>query len=149
MAFTHSDLYAEVKELVRVEVAAGRIVKAAWIVPLMAKKHPAPRTWRGDHADAWRVSYREHVKDLARLCVREFKQKEEELDPQQPSLPGFKRLQRSYQIDRNGEPMVVPLIQMNDDEIEEKATELDRLAAGNTAHAAELRRYLRDRKAAA
>ena len=147
-SFTHSDLYTEVKDLIRPQIEGEQIVNAAWVVPLMEAKHPMPRTWRGVHADARRIGYREHIRDLARAIVREFKKKETDPDRDTPLLPGFKFVQRSYQIDRDAEPTCVPVDQMTDQEIEEKADELDRMADGCRAHAAELRRYLAIRRAA-
>jgi hypothetical protein len=149
MPLTHSDLYAEIRDLVRLKIDAEQIIGAAWVVPLMAQKHPMPRTWHGPDADAYRICFREHVKDMAREVVREFKKTEEEIDPRQSVLPGFKRVQRSYQIERNGEPMLVPLLKMSDIEVERKITELRKIGTGNFAHADELERYLRDRLAAA
>jgi hypothetical protein len=146
-SFTHSDLYSEVKDLIRPEVESERIVDADWVIPVMEKKHPMPRTWRGVHAEARRIAYREHIRDLARGIVREFKKKETNPDRDTPLLPGFKFVQRSYQIDRSDKPMVIPIDQMTDQEIQEKADELDRMADGCRAHAAELRRYLGIRQA--
>jgi len=47
--FTHSDLYTEVKDLIRPEIESEHVVNAAWVIPLMEAKHPMPRTW------AWRA----------------------------------------------------------------------------------------------
>jgi hypothetical protein len=147
MPLTHSDLYAEVRDLVRSKIDGEQIIGAAWVVPLMTQKHPMPTTWRGPDADAYRICFREHVKDMAREVVREFKKTEEEIDPRQGVLTGFKRVQRSYQIERNGEPMLVPVGKMSDVEVERKIEELRKIGAGNLAHADELERYLRDRRA--
>jgi hypothetical protein len=149
MPLTHSDLYAEVRDFVREKINSEEVIGAAWVVPLMTEKHPMPSTWRGPDADAYRICFREHIKDMAREVVREFKKSEEDLDPRQRVLPGFKRVQRSYQIDRNGEPMLVPVAQMSDQEVEQKIGELRKIGAGNLAHADELERYLRDRRAVA
>ena len=74
-SFTHSDLYTEVKDLIRPQIESEHVVNAAWVIPLMETKHPMPRTWRGVHAHARRIAYREHIRDLARAIVREFKKK--------------------------------------------------------------------------
>lgn len=149
MPLTHADLYAEIREIVGEEIKQEHTTNAAWIVPLMIKKHPMPKTWRGPDADAYRICFREHVKAIARECVREFKKIEEKNDPRQRVLPGFKRVQRSYQIERNGEPTLVPLMKMTDDEVEAKISELRRIGKGNYDHADELARYLRERQATA
>lgn len=145
--FTHSDLYSEVKDLIRPQIENEEIVNAAWVIPLMEKKHPMPRTWRGRHADARRIAYREHVRDLARRIVREFKKTETDIESSLV-LPGFKFVQRSYQIDRDNEPTVVPINQMTDREIEEKRDEHYRMSDGHRSHGDELDRYLAIRRAA-
>jgi hypothetical protein len=149
MPMTHSDLLSEIRELVRPKIEGEQIIDAAWVVPLMVQKHPMPEGWSGPDAEAYRICFREHIKDMAREVVREFKKTEEEFNPRQHLLPGFKRVQRSYQIERNGEPMLVPVGKMTDDEVKGKIDELRKIGRGNLAHANELARYLRDRRAAA
>jgi hypothetical protein len=41
---THAELYDEIRELVREKNRNGETIHAAWVVPILEKHYPMPRT---------------------------------------------------------------------------------------------------------
>lgn len=103
----------------------------------------------GEDKDFYLLCAWGHVRVVVRQVLRRYKgEPEVELD-QQIVMPGFKRLQRGYLVERGKESMLVPTDQLKNEELDAKAKEYDQMAEGCRLHALELRRYMMQRRSAA
>jgi hypothetical protein len=138
-----ADLIDEIQTIVEVGISANRPTPASWLTNEVVASHP---DIKGRDTDWYVLCAYEHVRDTVRQVLRQYKGEEPE-SPPQLLLPGFKRLQRAYLVERDGEQSVVPINQLSDREILAKIREYERMAIGCTEHAEELRRYREQRAA--
>ena len=139
MAYSRNDLRNEINQIVEAALANNQPVIVAWLVQSVLAAHPEPGL--SEFSAFARFVF---VNDEADRCVRRFKEPEPgELD--EMTLPGFKRLQKAYRIERDGDSMIVPIEAMTDAELEARAAEHDAMARGHRRHANEIRRYLKAR----
>lgn len=102
---------------------------------------------------------RNAVRALVRTCMNHRVGNDDEGKPrEQYLLPGYKHARFYYIVSRevvldDGKKVMadvgVPITDMTDAEIEARADLHDQFAATNSAHGADLRRFLRERRAAA
>jgi len=78
------------------------------------------------------------IGDIVGRIVRKVKQSEDEEPDPQLVLPGYKRLQQRYAVERDGEPCLVRLEMMTRPEVRAKALTLRGFAQGALEHADEL-----------
>jgi hypothetical protein len=100
----------------------------------------------GPDADFYRICTCKIVYDVAKSCIAKYNSKD--LPTRQLALPGFEYLQVAYPVKRNGVKLLVPVNQMTDDELEERANEYDAMSRGCRDHAREIRGYVSKRNAA-
>jgi hypothetical protein len=123
-------------------IARGDVVTKAWAIAAIIQKHPRPA---GADADYWTAVEQIAVDAMVRNALRLRRQAEEKATPDQPTLPGFERLQRSYSVVRDGEQCLVPIDQLTAEEGRSKVAYLRALAEANVKHARELENYLKAR----
>lgn len=144
MAYSGSDLLAEIRRCIDTKIEAGQPVPAGWVATEVAAAHA---NIIGPDAEFHFYCTRNHVRDQVTKALKHYKcELTKEADPQLV-LPGYERLQRAYSILRDGEDVIVPIDALTDEKVELKAAELEAMAAGALKHADELRRYRRKRKA--
>lgn len=144
--YSEKDLFTEVCAVIDRTLAGGTPAVAAWITQQVLLEHPG---LEGDDRDFYDCCAKGHVRNEVRRALRRFTPQESaDVDPQLV-LPGFKRLQKAYLVERQGEHQVVPTESLSDAEIEAKAVEHERMSEGNLLHADELRRYAKTRRGAA
>lgn len=97
----------------------------------------------GDDEDFFLFCADTFVRRTARDVVGKLNPKE--TSSKQFVLDGFEHLQKAYPVARDGRRLIVPLHLMTDEEIDDRAWELDAMAAGCTGHANEMREYKRRR----
>lgn len=76
------------------------------------------------------------VRDYTRRELNKFKLSED--SDAQITLPGFRKLQRRYMIDRNGEQVCVKIENMTIDECEAKIKEMQSMLSGLEKHIEEM-----------
>ncbi|HEX9606403.1 MAG TPA: hypothetical protein VF962_04160 [Gemmatimonadaceae bacterium] len=141
-----AELRREVVELIDDRVSSTGVAAKSWIVKEMVDRHDDLRG--RDRAMAKLCMYG-HIATTVRLVLQDQHRKEEAVEGErQLLLPGHKRLQLRYSVDRDGEQMIVSLEEMTVSEGRAKSKELRAMAKGNLAHADELDDYF-DRRAAA
>lgn len=143
----------EIKTVIDRTLGSGQRVRAAWIATEVCNQH---KDIDGDDKDFWQFTGVSGVHGEVRRFLSSVKSDEEDSSRQGDlpfTMPGYEYLQKMYFVSDplNSEegPVGTPLIEMNDEQIEAKAVEYEKMAAGCTNHANELRRYLKNRKAAA
>ena len=153
--FSPTDLYSEVLRTISERADAGLLTGRGWLVSAVLVKHPIKR-----HLDTDPDDFSQCCRSLAvsaavdKALARLKHQDEGGDDPDEreldlPRLPGFVHLRRVYPLKRKAEIFLVPLGQMSDGEIEDKANRYDAASTGYAEHAAELRRYKTARPRAA
>jgi hypothetical protein len=97
----------------------------------------------GDDVDFYSHCSLEHVENKVRLAFNRFKLKPEgELSPDpQMTLPGFKRVQRFYAVERESDHQIIAIEDLTRAEIVGKVEELRAMGRGCYEHADELERY--------
>jgi hypothetical protein len=139
----HADLMREAEQVIEERLAAEGVAPKSWIVKEMIDRHPGIG---GDDSDWYRICAFVAIDSVVRGVLQRHRAQEAELDiDRQEVLPGFKRLQRRYSIERDGEQTVVELERMTVIEGRAKAHELREMAKGCLAHAEELDDYFDQR----
>jgi hypothetical protein len=160
MRITASALTTEIKTLIDDGVVAGRIMPMPWMVQTILARHPVLYdpdrigTSKCD-SDFTELARREFVYAKVRAVLRLFKQ---DPDAMSPRRPGTEHLLQAYLFERmfdlvdpdaDGEAStIVPIEHATDLELLRRADEYDTMAVGCSAHARELRDYVRRRRAA-
>jgi len=139
--FSEKDLFDEVQAIVDANQCA---IKTDWLANSVMSRHS---DISGSDKDFYVLCAWAHVKTAVRAVVRRYRPEATEEPDRQIVLPGFDRLQVKYHVERNDESYLVPIDELTDQEIDAKAAEYERMAEGCRLHAAELRRYKRDRRA--
>jgi hypothetical protein len=161
MAYGPLDLTHEISSIIQTALDSGVVKPAPFIHADIMRQHVLPKFERKDRLqrDFYVYCASAYVRNEVHKVLKRFKQAEP-LDATL-TLPGFKFLQKGYLVKRQhrvrrGRKMVyviqetlVPITLLTDEEIENKAFEYETMADGCRKHAAELRRYKNERKAAA
>lgn len=149
MPYSEKDLWQEACALIDDAIAHERSPQANWIAAIIVERHPLPEGYQGEDAEFTAICRWEHVRYVVRKAAARFKASPQKERDEQLILPGWDHLQKAYYVTREGVQRLVPIDQMADTEIDQKALEYKRMGEGCNAHAGELRRYLNDRKRAA
>ena len=136
----------EIRRIVTDRLNAGEIIRAEWLTMEILSTHNAIE---GEDADFYVACAVDFIQDTAKRCIGDFSPKAQVKTSAQITMPGFDYMQRAYTVERNGEICVVPVHLLTDDEIEDRALELELMARGCIAHAKELRAFGRGRRFAA
>ncbi len=100
----------------------------------------------GNHKDFWTWCGYATVRDATRRAInkRAGDQPDAEKD-EQFILPGYEHVHRYYVVNRNGNDIGIPVHQMTDEEIEQKASLYRSMGSACFSHARELQRFQRER----
>ena len=139
-----TNLTAEIHKLIDDKIASGVVVHVDWIATEILHTYDAIE---GDDAPLYRVCTFKEVVRMAKRAIGKYDA--EDTTQEQLVLPGFKHLCRAYPIERDGENVLVPVTQCTDDELLDRADQLEEMAKGCRAHARELREFVLGRAAAA
>ncbi|RWD23054.1 hypothetical protein [Mesorhizobium sp.] len=138
-----NSVYSEVRRIIAGKIERGETVVVDWVThEIIASKAGI----EGPDVEFYRICAFTHVKDVVKRCVGRYDAKPASAD-QQLVLAGFEHLQTAYTVLRGGEVVLVPVDQLTDEEVEDRAKDLDAMALGCRAHARELRSYSRERLA--
>jgi len=133
----------EIHRLIDEKIAGGVIVNVDWIAQeILASKDKI----EGDDAAFYRVCTFREICRQAKRAIGKYAP--DDATPEQLVLPGFKHLCRAYPVTRDGDVRLVPVSLCTDDELAERARQLDEMAKGCRAHAREIREYVRARSVA-
>lgn len=142
--YSENDLLNEVRAVREARLAAHQPVPKSWLVQAVLAQHTGIE---GDDKDFYVCCAYAKVADTVRKVINQHKLNDDGAATE-PTLDGFEHVQRSYLVDRDGEPVEVPTDLLTDAELLAKADMLDKFAFANRAHAVELRRYVGTRRVA-
>lgn len=137
------DIEAECQDFVSTRKAAREPLAVPWMTHAIVALHPAPEF---PDRDWYLVTAFETIRTLLGRVTRSDKHEKTTEGDRSGFLPGFEYLQAWYDIDRDGERVVVPIEQCSRPELEAKAEEIRRMGRGCFAHALEIERYLDERE---
>ena len=148
--YSASDLRKEIKEVIDDTIGLGKRVKAAWIATEICNRH---QEISGEDTEFWKFTGISDVHSEVRKFISSIKSDEEDEEKQGAlpfTMPGYRYLQKFYFVADPTNPddgnVGIPITEMSGEQIEAKAQEYERMAAGCVAHANELRRYSRNRR---
>lgn len=140
-----SSIYTEVRELIAGKIAAGQVVIVDWVTREVIGAHA---DIEGSDADFYLGCASAHVKEIVKRVVGKYDAAKGRIE-EQLVLEGYEYLQVAYSVEREGGTVLVPVDQLTDAEIEDRAKEYDAMAVGCRVHADELRLFSRSRGIAA
>lgn len=140
---SEDSVFAFVRRVIEGRLDAGLSTPHSWIVNEAASRLIGD--YAGEHVDELRICVFAYIAQVAKRCCGRYEPST--VRDEQLVMPGFEHVQRGYSNERNGENVIVPIDEMTDAEIESKAREYERMAAGCIAHAKELRNYVLKRGA--
>jgi hypothetical protein len=135
------DLRGEIESLIVTRIDAGQILQRSWITQEILCQHPIAVF---PDSDFYRCCARETVAAAVRKVNALFKEEPETVTQGQLPLAGYTYLQRAYPLTRDGELLLVPIMQMTLAELNDKARCYDKMSDGCRGHADELRRFAAD-----
>lgn len=136
-----AEVYRDVRALVKSKIDSGVIVQVDWLTTeILAEMSDI----EGDDADFHRACAIIVVKGIVRSVIGKYDKVSSEVGDQL-TLEGFDHLQKAYTVKRKNMIVLVPIDQLTDIEIDDRAMEYDKMATGCRAHAKELRAYSTNR----
>jgi hypothetical protein len=141
--FSKADLTAEISRIFLELEAAKQPKHPAWITQQVMQNHPVPE---GGQADFYLFAASGYVKETVTAMIRRVKVQDAATPDAQYVLEGFGRLQKEYVVERDGDPVGVPIEKMTDDELMEKYHEIRAIGDGCYLHCEEILRYIDLRK---
>jgi hypothetical protein len=117
-----------------------KIIDASKVTDVICKNHSDELLYQ--NADFSRFNIYSNVRREVRSFVsKKLGTDDEQAIAGQLTLDGFRHVQQYYAIERKGIPLVVPIEQMSDKEIEEKAAWHRKCGKAHFEHARELMQY--------
>ena len=135
---------AEVRKFIADKIANGETIVVDWLTHEIINSKGAIE---GDDAEFYRVCAYKHIRDVVRACVGKYDAKP--ITDEQLTLEGFEHLQVAYTGPRGDQIVLVPVNQLTDAELLDRAAEYDVMAKGCKSHAREIRSYVETRAIAA
>lgn len=134
---------SEVRKFISDKIANGETVVVEWLTHEIVSSKSAIE---GEDEPFYRVCAYTHVKDIVKRCIGKYDAKPE--TDEQLVLDGFEHLQVAYTVRRNDQVTLVPVNQLSDTELQDRAAEYDLMAKGCRSHAREIRTYIVERATA-
>lgn len=139
----HDQLLQELDALIHDVMARGDVVKPQWVTHEICDRHRPALVDGSEHADFWTHCGYTYTRKLATERVNKLVGATSADPEHQIHLPGFERreLQDYYVVTRDGEDVAVCVINLTDEEIDQKVALYMRQAQAATDHARELQRF--------
>ncbi|WP_233866732.1 hypothetical protein [Paraburkholderia adhaesiva] len=146
MGYNAESLTAEIKQIIRDLESRNERKVPDWITNVVLKKHPLPKNMPDDDADFALLCEHAHVRSTVGQVLGRPKLEVNPTPNPQLILEGFEHLQKEYVVTaEHGAKVSVPIEQISDEQLLEKADELDATSLTLAAHAVEMRRYVAER----
>ena len=139
-----TEVTREVRRVVQDKIDAGVAIQVDWLTSeILAMKDKI----EGDDADFYIACGAIFIKKTVSNVIGEYEPKPE--TSTQIVMDGFDFLQKAYTVRRDGQIMLVPVNQLTDRELDDRAQEYEAMAKGCLKHALEIRAYVMGRVSAA
>jgi hypothetical protein len=134
-----------ISDLVCSKIDRGEVVNMHWAATEVLNQYA---DINGTDVDFYLICARHYVADQVKKVIKRFEPSQDQTNGQLV-LDGFSHMQKAYPVKRASAHELVPTDQLTDHELEARAAEYEKMAAGCIAHADEIRKYIRDRAVAA
>lgn len=139
-----SSIRSEIRKFIADKINAGDNIVVPWLITeILAQKSDI----EGNDLPFYLTCTRATVSEIVKSCVQKYNKADNK--DTQIVLPGFEHLQVAYPVERDGQQVLVPVNQLSDDELEQRAKEYDAMARSCRLHAREIRDYVKARRDAA
>lgn len=119
--------------------------RAEFIANAICSKHTEGLA-SGDHKDFWSWCGYSTVRDATRRAINKRAGDHPEADKEEQFiLPGYDHVHRYYVVNRGGDDIGVPVHQLTDDEIDQKASLYRSMGRSCFNHSRELQRFKHER----
>ena len=135
---------SEIRKFISDKIGNGDEIVVQWLITeIIAKKSEI----EGNDLPFYMTCTRQTVSEMVKGCVQKYNKADNK--DSQIVLPGFEHLQVAYPVEREGKQVLVPVNNLSDAELEQRAKEYDTMARSCRLHAREIRDYLKARREAA
>ena len=139
----HDRLQAEIATKVQNIKDAGQALRAAWIAHDICRDHVDGLVEEGeddnDDREFWQHGGYRTVREESRKFINKLDG--ETKKDREPAFPGFDHVQDYYPVERDGDEVHIPALDLSDEELDTKADLYDVMGATCLEHARELRRF--------
>jgi hypothetical protein len=135
------DIQNLIAKLVADKIDAGLVVNMQWASKEILDTYCGIY---GPDADFYKIATKDYVADKVKRCIKKY-ETPDQAGRGQIVMDGFEYLQKAYPVERGEEREIVPVSQLTDLELEARAAEYDKMAAGCKKHALEIREYINSR----
>lgn len=142
---TQSEVRQQITGYIAELVSTGLIVNRAFVTTQFLSQLDGVD---GDDSDFYVSCGADFIDKAAKEAIGKYSPKDTGTQ-ESLLLDGFDHLQKAYPVRRDGDLFLVPVNLLTDLEIEDRAAEYEKMAAGCIGHARELRDYARRREMAA
>lgn len=137
--YSQKDLIAELEQIVADK--PHEEISQSWLAAEVMARHPYPIE-NQDHKEFYALCGYGYVKQSIHSLIKRFEPPSDGSENGQMTLGGeFDLVQTHYAVIREGEPRIVPVDLMTDDEIKEKENRYLRAAKTLRRHAEQLKAY--------
>lgn len=145
MTFSNiKDIQTLIANLVSDKINEGQVVNMQWATKEIIDTYS---DIEGNDVDFYLITARYYVGDLVKRCIKKYEPSADHPN-EQLVMDGFEHLQKAYPVDRGEGREIVPVSQLSDAELEDRAADYEKMAAGCKKHALEIRQYIDSRSAA-
>ncbi len=141
---SEGSIFTEVRKFIADKIDNGETIVVAWLANEFVSSKSGIE---GEDAEFYRECALLQLRDIVRRCVGKYDAKP--VTNAQLILKGFEHLQVAYTVPRGAQIVLVPVNQLTDAELLDRAAEYDLMAKGCKAHAREIRSYVETRVIAA
>lgn len=135
------DIQDLIFKMVASKIDAGQVVNMHWATTEIMNNYS---DISGADCDFYRIAAKHYISDQVKKSIQKFEPKSDG-NNEQLVLDGFEHLQKAYPVKRGDDRELVPVDQIDDAELLERADEYERMAKGCMDHAAEIRIYVESR----
>lgn len=138
---TEQELAEACEQLIADKIKSGEDVHMEWAVNeiLQRQGRPEGKAAQFYYLAGWKMTY-----SAVKRAVGKYESNEPETD-KQLRLHGYEHLQQAYTVERDGERVLVPIDDIPDEILMQRAEQFRTNAKGLDAHAREITEYLTQR----
>lgn len=137
------DIQSLIARLVADKIDAGHVVNMQWATKEILDTYC---DIEGRDVDFYLITAKFYIADLVKRCIKKYETPGQTASGQ-IVMDGFEHLQKAYPVDRGEGREIVPVSQLSDAELEDRAADYEKMAAGCKKHALEIRQYINSRSA--
>ena len=138
------ELEKEASKMIADRIQNNQPVQMTWAVNELIQKQGIIK---GDGVPFYELCAREYIYNVIKKAVSKYESAStNEAESNQTTLVGYDLLQEAYTVERDKERQLIPVNDLTDQELLERADEFEKQSATLIAHAEEIRLFVAKRK---